>query len=77
MRVKAHLDQKKSDLRIIDIESLRWKRPLRSSGPTIYLSPILPTDHVPQCDISIVLEHLSGMVTPPRPWERFFWRSLS
>ena len=36
------------------------KRPLRSSSPAISLPPILPTDHIPQYHISMVLEHLQG-----------------
>ena len=34
-----------------------WKRPLRSPSPTL---PTMPTNHVPQCRISTVLEHLHG-----------------
>jgi len=37
-----------------------WKRPLWSSRPTVHLPPLLSTARVPQCRISMVLEHLQG-----------------
>ena len=40
-----------------------WRRPLRSPSPT---HPTMPTDHVPKCRISAVLEPLQGC-WPHRP----------
>jgi len=42
-----------------DTESLWMERPLRPSSPTP-THPTMPTDYVPQCHISTVLEHLQG-----------------
>jgi len=44
-----------------------WKRLLRSSSSTVHLPPILLTDHIPQCHISMVLEHLQGWWHHHRP----------
>lgn len=40
------------------IESLRIKRPPRSSSPTVNQSPSCPINLVPRCHICMVLEHL-------------------
>ena len=37
-----------------------WKRPLRSSSPTVSPSSPCPLNHVPQCHISAILKHLQG-----------------
>jgi len=42
-----------------------WKRPLRSSSPTISPSPPRPQNNIPQCHIYTVPP--PGMVTPPPP----------
>jgi len=65
------------------IESLGWKRPVRSSSPAICLPPILPTDHVPKYHIHPFLKDLQGwwphhLPGEPVPmhhhsfWEEFF-----
>ena len=42
------------------MESLRLERPLRSSGPTVHLPPILPTINVPKYYIYPFLEGFQG-----------------
>ena len=50
-------------------ESLRLEKALRSPSPTpVY--PTMPSDHIPQCHISTVLEHFLGILCLPTLLEK-------
>jgi len=48
-------------------ESLRLEKTSKIPKSNHHPTPTMPTDHIPHCHISMVLEHLQT-VTPPPPW---------
>jgi len=56
-------------LRIVELQNQKgWKRPPRSSSPTVYLSPMFPTKPHPSVQQLHVSWMPPGMVTPSPPW---------
>jgi len=45
-----------------------WKRPLRSSSPTVNPTPPCLLNHAPRCHIYTLSWTPPGMVTQPLPW---------